>query len=60
MMLLHYQDSTSGTVNNDRKNINILRNLAYTTRVMCQVIQLMFSWYELDIFVLTIFSAIMH
>jgi hypothetical protein len=43
MMLLHSQDSTSGPVNNDTKNINILRYLAYTTGAMCQLIQLMLS-----------------
>jgi hypothetical protein len=60
MMLLHSQDSTSGPVNNDTRSINILRYLVHTIGAMCQLIQLTFSWYEPDIFVLTIFSTIMH
>jgi hypothetical protein len=59
MMLLHFQYSTSGFVNNDTKS-NILRYLAYTTGTMCQLIQLTFNWYEPDIFVLIIFFAIMQ
>jgi hypothetical protein len=60
MMLLHSQDSTSGPVTNDTRSINILRYLVHTIGAMCQLIQLLFSWYEPDIFVLTIFSTIMH